>query len=381
MNIHARKITPLRNAAGLGAAKPPIVLALRGWVCDRYTASAMRGAALLARAAAARLSPPVSNFGCPGPATNLSWRESLDKATPYLRDVACHVDRLMSRHRLPIIFANRCGASLATIAAMLRRRRDAKIVWFDAHGDFNTPESSPTGYLGGMVLAALCGLWDSGFGAGLSPDRIILAGTRDLDPGECRLIAAHGVKVIAAKDGAVVAAQVIDSIGGTPVWLHIDTDVVDPAYLPAEYRVDHGLRPSALHAMLRGIVRASEIVGFELTEFEAPKDPRKRGRAVRTVMRMIGPVLAACKYQRHAPPSCLYGVPGQEDLGCLAGHWRVRLILAVQLLCSSTDVSSSLAQFLKRPERSLDQNWAQAAAAGGAKSARLGRAGRPVLPA
>jgi arginase family protein len=99
--------------------------------------------------------------------------------------------------------ANRCGASLATIMAMLRHRPDAKIVWFDAHGDFNTPETTPTGYLGGMVLSALCGLWDSGLDAGLSPDRVILAGTRDVDPGESRLIAAHGVRVIAAKDGAV----------------------------------------------------------------------------------------------------------------------------------------------------------------------------------
>jgi arginase family enzyme len=45
---------------------------------------------------------------------------------------------------------------------MLRYRPDAKIVWFDAHGDFNTPETTPTGYLGGMVLSALCGLWESG---------------------------------------------------------------------------------------------------------------------------------------------------------------------------------------------------------------------------
>ncbi len=63
--------------------------------------------------------------------------------------------------------------------------------------------------------------------------------------------------------------------------------------LPAEYHIARGLRPSALNALSRDIVRASEIVGFELTEFEAPKNPNRSFRAVRTLMRMIAPVLAA----------------------------------------------------------------------------------------
>jgi arginase/N-omega-hydroxy-L-arginine amidinohydrolase len=199
----------------------------------------------------------------------------------------------MRHHRLPFIFANRCGVSLATIAAMLHHRPNARIVWCDAHGDFNTPATTPTGYLGGMVLSALCGLWDSGFGAGLSPDRIVLAGARDLDPGESELIAAHGVRFIAAKDGIIDTSRVIEALDGAPVWLHIDTDVVDPLYLPAEYRVEGGLHPAALRGLLRELVRTSELVGFELTEFEAPSSPGRRARAVQTVIRMIEPVLLA----------------------------------------------------------------------------------------
>src|SRR3977135_2707222 len=112
---------------------------------------------------------------------------------------------------------------------------------------------------GGMVLSALCGLWDSGFGAGLSPDRIVLVGARDLDPGERELIAAHGVRVIAAKDGIIDTGRVIEALDGAPFWLHIDTDVVDPLYLPAEYRVEGGLHPAALHALVRELVRASAL--------------------------------------------------------------------------------------------------------------------------
>ncbi|MGH6800460.1 MAG: arginase family protein [Methylocella sp.] len=293
MNIHIANAPEPQNGAGSITAKRPLVLALRGFVCDRYTNAGMQGASLLARAAAARLHAPLRELGGAEPAIYLGWRENLVKAMPYLRDVAGQLDELMRRRRLPFIFANRCGASLATIAAMLRYRRDAKVVWCDAHGDFNTPATTPTGYLGGMVLSALCGLWDSGFGAGLSPDHIVLVGARDLDPGESELIAAHGVRVIAAKDGIIDTARVIEVVDGAPVWLHIDTDVVDPLYLPAEYRVDGGLHPAVLRALLRELVRASELVGFELTEFEAPKDPESRACAVQAVIRMIEPVLVA----------------------------------------------------------------------------------------
>ena len=293
MNIRMAKPSPLESAAAPVAANRPFVLALRGFVCDRYTSAGMAGASLLARAAASMLEAPLRELGREEPACDLGWQESLAKATPYLREVAREVDCLLRRRYMPFIFANRCGASLATIAAMLRHRPDAKIVWFDAHGDFNTPETTQTGYLGGMVLSALCGLWDSGFGAGLPPDRIILAGTRDLDPGENELIAAHGVKMIAAGNGTFASDRVIEAIGGAPVWLHIDTDVVDPQYLPAEYQVAHGLRPSALRGLLKDLTQTSELVGFEFTEFEAPSNPQNQARAVQTVLRMIEPVLLA----------------------------------------------------------------------------------------
>jgi arginase family enzyme len=293
MNFHVANAPVPQNGARTLAAKRPFVLALRGFVCDRYTGAGMRGASLLARAAAERLHAPLRELGGIEPTMNLGWRANLAKASPYLCDVAREVDELMRDHRLPLIFANRCGVSLATIAAMLRHRPDAKVVWCDAHGDFNTPATTPTGYLGGMVLSALCGLWDSGFGAGLSPDRIVLIGARDLDPGERELIAAHGVMVITARDGIIDTGRVVEAIDGAPVLLHIDTDVVDPHYLPAEYQVDRGLHPAALRALLRELVRESELVGFELTEFEAPSNPAPRTRAVEAIIRMIEPVFLA----------------------------------------------------------------------------------------
>jgi len=268
----------------------PFVVALRGWVCDRYTQGGMQGASLLAQAAARRLGAPLKELGEPEAAQNLRWRESLDKALPYLLEVGAAIDGLMREHRFPMIFANRCGASLATIAAALRHRPDAKVIWCDAHGDFNTPESTPTGYLGGMVLTALCGLWDSGLGTGLSPDRIILVGQRDIDPAEQALIDEHHVTLLRAHDGRIDHHALLDAVGGAPVWFHIDTDVIDPLHFPAEYRVDAGIEPQTIRDMLQVLVASVELVGFEMTEFEAPASGPVRETMVEAIMSMISPL-------------------------------------------------------------------------------------------
>jgi arginase family enzyme len=269
----------------------PVVLALRGWVCDRYTDAGMRGSVLLAQLAAAELQAPLLEVGTPEQAADLGWQDSLAKATPYLHEVATYLDGVMAQGRMPLIFANRCGASLATIAAALRHRPDAKVVWFDAHGDFNTPESTPTGYLGGMVLTALCGLWDAGLGAGLTPERIVLVGQRDLDAQESLLIAKHGVSLVTGSHGHLDHADLVEAVGGAPIWLHIDTDVIDPLHLPAEYRVHDGLHPNDVRAAIEALLQTSELVGFELTEFETPHDEFSRHQALDTIMRMIAPVL------------------------------------------------------------------------------------------
>lgn len=273
--------------------RTPFVLALRGWVCDRYTDRGMAGSALIAQRVAARLGLSVADIGTPEPAADLGWRESLARATPYLCEVAALVEARLAAGGLPLLFANRCGASLATIAAALRVRPDMRVVWCDAHGDFNTPASTPTGYLGGMVLTALCGLWDSGLGAGLTPDRIVLVAQRDFDAAELALIRAHRVTHIPATNGHVDEAALLAAAGGAPIWLHIDADVVDPAYLPAEYKVAGGLHPEAVARFSAALLRGHELVGFELTEFEPPLDDP--GAALDTILDMIAPVLEACR--------------------------------------------------------------------------------------
>jgi arginase len=163
------------------------------------------------------------------------WEGALPDALPglvALRDV--HAD-MMSRDRVPVLAASRCAATLPNVATL---RPDAVVVWFDAHADLNTPAGSTTGYLGGLVLSAAVGWWDSGLGSGLAPERIVLGGARDLDPPEQALVDAGTVRLAA---GPHLMDQLDRYVGDSPVYFHLDCDVLEPGTVPTDYRVPGGL--------------------------------------------------------------------------------------------------------------------------------------------
>ncbi|MDR8409910.1 arginase family protein [Nonomuraea sp. 3-1Str] len=94
-----------------------------------------------------------------------------------------------------------CGVELEPVAEALRRYGDRLVVvWFDAHGDLNTPATSPSGAFHGMVLRALTGEGPTGLvpDRPLDPRRIVLAGARDLDPGETAFIRSSGIQHVSA---------------------------------------------------------------------------------------------------------------------------------------------------------------------------------------
>src|SRR4051794_6655306 len=108
----------------------------------------------------------------------------------------------------PLVLAGDCLSSLATVAGLQRRNRDVSVIWLDAHGDFNTPEISTSGYLAGMSLAMLTGraldLIGQPIGLEAIPDeRVVLVDARDLDPAERDLLDASRIRRVAADPRAV----------------------------------------------------------------------------------------------------------------------------------------------------------------------------------
>jgi arginase len=130
-----------------------------------------------------------------------------------------------------LVHAPDCMAPIGVVAGLQRAGLDPDLVWLDAHGDFNTPETTPSGYLGGMPLAMLVGRGDQAMirSLGIRPlseRRVILVGARDLNPGEATALAASDVRRLSL---AELSAMPLPE---RPLHVHLDLDVVDPDELP-----------------------------------------------------------------------------------------------------------------------------------------------------
>ena len=189
-----------------------------------------------------------------------------------------------------MLLAADCSVAASTIPAVGRHRPDARILWLDGHGDYNTPETSGSGYLGGMCLAAATGEWDAGLGDAVPAERVVLAGVRDLDPGERELLERSAATVIGASPvETLVAAK--NALEGAPVFVHLDLDVIDPEHFPAAVPAPGGLHPDKLYDLMDSVLEDSELVGIEITNFDAPEDEDARAVATETAMHVLEPVL------------------------------------------------------------------------------------------
>jgi arginase len=162
------------------------------------------------------------------------------------------------------------------------------VLWLDAHGDFNTPETTPSEFLGGMCLAAACGVWDPGLGAEppVDPGRVVMCGVRDLDDGERELVDRAGVVV--EKPGLLA-----ERLAGLAVYVHLDLDVLDPSVFPAQFPADGGLSDGGLRTLLGEVADAAEVVGIEITAFQAPDDAKVTAGLAELVAAVVNPLLAS----------------------------------------------------------------------------------------
>ncbi|MGI2029920.1 arginase family protein [Endozoicomonas acroporae] len=187
-------------------------------------------------------------------------------ASETLTSLQDEVNKTLSLNEKVVLASNTCSASLASLPVVAKHYPEIKLLWIDAHGDFNTPETTGTGYLGGMVLGAVCGQWDSGYGSGINPNQVILVGAHDIDQGERGLLEKAGVKIIPPKE--VNYDSVKSLISESKIWIHIDWDVLEPGQIPADYKVNGGLRLPQLINLFKSIP-SNQVLGLELAEFSA----------------------------------------------------------------------------------------------------------------
>ena len=164
----------------------------------------------------------------------------------------------------PVVYAGDCVSTIGVLAGLQQRDIHPTLIFFDAHGDFNTWETTPSGFLGGMPLAMVTGRGEQTIvdGAGLAPlpdSRVVLVDGRDLDPGEDEAVAQSGITMTTVEE----VAHSLPPAG--PLYVHVDGDVVDPGDMPAmNYPAPDGpsldtVRMAMIHLATTGRVVALSI--------------------------------------------------------------------------------------------------------------------------
>ena len=260
---------------------------LVGLLCrtsDRTDGGA-RGARALAYELGERLDMEPRLVGKPGEPRAADWADDVRDSRGCLLEAGGQVDDALDAGAFPILTASDCSICMTTLPTALRHRPSAEVLWLDAHGDFNTPETTQSGFLGGMCLAAACGEWDPGLGVEpIDPARVVMCGVRDLDGGERALLDLRGVKV---ERPSLLAER----LEGREVFVHLDLDVLDPSVFPAQFPADGGLSDAGLRHLLGEVAGTADVVGFEVTAFEAPKDGKRTTALAELVTAIVEPLL------------------------------------------------------------------------------------------
>lgn len=206
--------------------------------------------------------------------------------------------------RLPLVLAGSCDASIGVVAGM-GDRPHCGIVWFDAHGDFNTPESTESGFFPGMSLAVVTGhcygrMWSRMGNAEPVPERMVLMlGVRDLSPAlERERLEASEIEVVTWEQGRPTAdvGESIEDLATRvdEVYLHVDNDALDPAVAPGVSDVPSpgGLSLEQLEDGIRTVGSKMRIRAASLTNFNPSRDYGDRTlKAGLRIIRTIGSTL------------------------------------------------------------------------------------------
>jgi arginase len=194
------------------------------------------------------------------------------------REVACaRADKV-----LPVVLTGNCHSQQAVVAGL--GGDGLGLVWLDCHGDFNTPETTETGYFDGYGLAMVVGdCWQTlcaavpGF-IPLPEERVVLAGVRDMEAGERERLDRSAVHRVEVRD-VVRLAEHLEHLQAERISLHVDLDVLDPTYGRANaYAVSPGITPDELVGAVAAVARHGELAAVTLSAYDPSYDEDGRVR-------------------------------------------------------------------------------------------------------
>jgi arginase len=203
---------------------------------------------------------------------NLRLDEQLHRMADLYRPLANRLVLTLRKGDTPVVWAGDCLASIPVLAALQRSGKDPALVWFDAHGDFHTLETTLSNHPGGMPLAMIVGRGDQTIpeAVGLTPlseDRVVLVDARDLDPGEEEAVQGSGMAHITA------STLVGRDLPSGPIHVHIDLDVVNPLEFPAHnYPVPGGPSLEQMRECMRYLRSTGRVAAASLATWHPSRE-------------------------------------------------------------------------------------------------------------
>ena len=196
------------------------------------------------------------------------------------RKLCEEVSAAMSEGNFPLVIGGDHSIAIGTISGVLQHKKNLGVIWFDAHGDINTPETSPSGNIHGMPVAVLLGMGDEsltsigGKDSVLKKENIVYIGSRDLDSGERKAMKELGIKVFTMyeiDDMGIkkVMEEAIRIAGEGTDGSHVsfDLDVLDPEVAPGTgTKVPGGMGYREAHYALELIAKTEKLVSAEFVE-------------------------------------------------------------------------------------------------------------------
>ncbi|GAB4418496.1 MAG: arginase [Anaerolineales bacterium] len=210
----------------------------------------------------------------------------IDCIVPMSRRVAGAVATSIQSEKLPIVLGGDHSLAIGSIRGAAKHK-NIGVLWVDAHADFNTHETTPSGNIHGMPLAALCGLgapelvrlWDEPIPV-INPQNVAIIGARDLDEGEKRNLRQAGVMVMSMEQvdrlGLVACMEkaferITSQTDG--IYLSFDMDVMDPRHAPGVGTpVTGGLTYREAHLICELVAESGKLIGMDMVEVNSILD-------------------------------------------------------------------------------------------------------------
>lgn len=228
--------------------------------------------------------------GCPINQLDLPSGKAQERMAVLYEPVAAFVASAIEKGRRPVSLAGDCPCTIGVIAGLQRSGLNPLLVWFDAHGDFNTWETTPSGFLGGMPLAMLVGRGEQTIlkHLGVQPldeRQVYLTDARDLDPGERIAVESSGIHHFPDVKDLLGALP-----GDRPLYVHFDTDILDPKDAPAmNYIAPGGPSVERLRSVFEGLAGTGRVAAASLSSWNPALDPE--GNTRRTCMNLLDTLL------------------------------------------------------------------------------------------